>query len=189
MGQIISILAAVSNQITRPKLKHVIDRFEGYASGIILFVYVFIIVYGVITRQVTSPPVWGQDIVIGLFIWLSWLSTAYAVRTNSHLRFTLLFQRLSPKGIYAVYVVEWIMWFAFAGVILWYSLEPTSQVIETGTLVVGLPIPVWLFRLSIPVGFTLILMRVVQQAVIKTRAFRKGKPLQSDMGIGDQNDD
>lgn len=175
----------VVDRVTGSKLAHVVDRFEGYASAVILFVYIFLIVYGVVTRQIGRAPVWGQDVVIGLFIWLAWLSTAYAIRTNSHLRFTLLFKQLSPRGIYTVYVVEWLAWLAFAGVIFWYSIEPTRQVIETGTTVVGLPIPVWLFRLSIPVGFALILIRVGQQVVLKTRAYRAGEPLGTDIGLGE----
>jgi TRAP-type C4-dicarboxylate transport system permease small subunit len=185
MTALASILAASTTAISTDRIKRVIDNFEGYLAALMLFVYLLIILYDVGSRNFGRPPVWGQEVVIGLFIWLAWLSTAYAVRTNSHLRFTLLFERLPQRGVYAVYVVEWLLWVAFAGVIFWYSLEITGNVIETGTTVVGLPIPVWLFRASIPVGFGLILLRVAQRAIITTRAFRAGEEIGTDVGLGD----
>lgn len=180
-----SILAAPTTALDYDRFRRILDNFEGYLAALLLFVYLFIILYDVGTRNFGRPPVWGQEVVLGLFIWLAWLSTAYAVRTNSHLRFTLLFERLPQRGVYAVYVVEWLLWVAFAGVIFWYSIDITANVMETGTTVVGLPIPVWLFRASIPVGFGLILLRVAQRAVITTRAFRAGEEIGTDIGLGE----
>ncbi|WP_276258873.1 TRAP transporter small permease [Haloglomus litoreum] len=185
MNALISILAAATTALDSDRVRRALDNFEGYLAALLLFVYLFIILYDVGTRNFGRPPVWGQEVVLGLFIWLAWLSTAYAVRTNSHLRFTLVFERLSQRGVYAVYVLEWVLWVAFAGVIFWYSLDITANVMETGTTVVGLPIPVWLFRASIPVGFGLILLRVAQRAVITTRAFRAGEEIGTDVGLGE----
>lgn len=185
MTALASTLTAVTTAVDRDRIKQVLDSFEGYLAALLLFVYLCIILYDVGSRNLGRPPVWGQEVVLGMFIWLAWLSTSYAVRTNSHLRFTLLFERLSQRGVYAVYVVEWLLWVAFAGVIFWYSIEITANVFETGTTVVGLPIPVWLFRASIPVGFGLILLRVAQRAVITTRAFRAGEEIGTDVGLGE----
>jgi TRAP-type C4-dicarboxylate transport system permease small subunit len=185
MTALASILSAVNTAVGVDRAKRILDNFEGYLAALLLFVYLCIILYDVGSRNFGEPPVWGQEVVIGLFIWLAWLSTAYAIRTNSHLRFTLLFERLSQRGVYAVYVVEWLLWVAFAGVIFWYSIDITANVIETGTTVVGLPIPVWLFRASIPVGFGLILLRVAQRVVITTRAYRAGEEIGADVGLGE----
>lgn len=185
MTALVSILASWAGAVDSARIRRGLDNFEGYLAALLLFVYLFIILYDVALRNLGQPPVWGQEVVLGLFIWLAWLSTAYAVRTNSHLRFTLLFERLSQRGVYVIYVVEWLLWVAFAGTIFWYSIELTASVIETGTTVVGLPIPVWLFRASIPVGFALILVRVAQRAVITTRAFRAGEEIGADVGLGE----
>jgi TRAP-type C4-dicarboxylate transport system permease small subunit len=185
MTALASILSTVNTAVGVDRAKRILDNFEGYLAALLLFVYLCIILYDVGSRNFGEPPVWGQEVVIGLFIWLAWLSTAYAIRTNSHLRFTLLFERLSQRGVYAVYVVEWLLWVAFAGVIFWYSIDITANVIETGTTVVGLPIPVWLFRASIPVGFGLILLRVAQRVVITTRAYRAGEEIGADVGLGE----
>lgn len=185
MSALASILAAASTVASVDRAKRVVDNFEGYLAALLLFVYLLIILYDVLSRNFGKPPVWGQEVVLGLFIWLAWLSTAYAVRTNSHLRFTLLFERLPQRGVYAVYVVEWLLWLVFAGIIFWYSLDITANVMETATTVVGLPIPVWLFRASIPVGFGLILVRVAQRAFVTTRAFRAGEEIGVDIGLGE----
>jgi TRAP-type C4-dicarboxylate transport system permease small subunit len=185
MTALASILSTVNTAVGVDRAKRILDNFEGYLAALLLFVYLCIILYDVGSRNFGEPPVWGQEVVIGLFIWLAWLSTAYAIRTNSHLRFTLLFERLSQRGVYAVYVVEWLLWVAFAGVIFWYSIDITANVIETGTTVVGLPVPVWLFRASIPVGFGLILLRVAQRVVITTRAYRAGEEIGADVGLGE----
>jgi TRAP-type C4-dicarboxylate transport system permease small subunit len=181
-----AILGAANTAVDTDRIRRIVDNFEGYLAAVLLFVYLLIILYDVGSRNFGKPPVWGQEVVLGMFIWLAWLSTAYAVRTNSHLRFTLLFERLPQRGMYAVYVVEWLLWVAFAGIIFWYSIELTANVMETGSTVVGLPIPVWLFRASIPVGFALILLRVAQRAVITTLAFRAGDEIGTDIGLGNE---
>jgi TRAP-type C4-dicarboxylate transport system permease small subunit len=185
MSVLASILSTTNTAVDVDRVRRVLDNFEGYLAALLLFVYLCIILYDVISRNFGEPPVWGQEVVLGMFIWLAWLSTAYAVRTNSHLRFTLVFERLSQRGVYAVYVVEWLLWVAFGGIIFWYSIEITANVLETGTTIVGLPVPVWLFRASIPVGFGLILIRVAQRAVITTRAFRAGDEIGTDVGLGE----
>jgi len=185
MSALTTILSTANSAVDADRVRCVLDNFEGYLAALLLFVYLCIILYDVLSRNLGNPPVWGQEVVLGMFIWLAWLSTAYAVRTNSHLRFTLVFERLSQRGIYAIYVVEWLLWVAFAGIIFWYSLEITANTLETGTTVVGLPVPVWLFRASIPVGFGLILIRVAQRAVITTQALRGGEEIGTDIGLGE----
>lgn len=160
-------------------------NFEKYICSVLLIFYSLVIFYDIVARfLIAKPTVWGQQVVIGLFIWLAWIATAYAIRHRSHLRFTMFINNYSPRFLYLVYWVEWILWFLFAGSIFWFSIPVTEKYIAADATIVGTSIQEHFLRLSIPVGFGLILIRVAQQMFIITRKFMGGESIAIDSSIG-----
>jgi tripartite ATP-independent transporter DctM subunit len=69
---------------------------EGPAA-ILLAVEIGLLLAGVISRYVFhSPLVWTDELASVLFLWLSMLGAAIAVRRAEHMRMTALLQRMSP---------------------------------------------------------------------------------------------
>ena len=156
------------------------QNLEGYASTVLMLAYTAIILYTVVLRTFgfQIQQLYIQEVVIGSFIWLGWLSVSYVIRTDGHLRFTYFSKDYSARRKYIVYVVEWVCWLVFAGVIFWYSLDVLQTQMGSGGRITGTNVPSYLLYLAIPVGFGMILLRVLQQAVIVTRKFRAGERLQ-----------
>lgn len=154
-------------------------NFEGYLATALLLIYAFLLSINVLRRMIYGNEfLWTQDIIIGMFIWMSWLATAYAIRTRDHLRFTMVTKRMSNRQRYVVSWVEWILWICVAGVIVWYSQGFLEPYLRSGATVTSTPVPEWLLRIAIPVGFGLMLVRVLQMMVIMTRKYRNGEEIE-----------
>ncbi|MFD1598827.1 TRAP transporter small permease [Halobellus rarus] len=148
---------------------------ELYVGGSLLVIYGLLIGLSVIQRTLTGEQaLWVQEITIGMFVWVAWLSVAYVIRNEDHLRFTLVLSRLSNRGRYLLYWVEWALWVGFAGTVFVYSVPVLGDFIARQATITGTSIPDAVTYLAITVGFGLVLLRVAQQAVSVTLAFRRG---------------
>ncbi|GAB6861049.1 TRAP transporter small permease [Haloplanus litoreus] len=159
-----------------------IGRFERnaelYLGGTLLVVYGLVIGFAVIQRTLTGEQaLWAQESAIGMFVWVAWLSVAYVIRNEDHLRFTMVISGLSNTGRYLVYWVEWLCWVAFAGVVFVYSLPVFGSFLSRGATITGTRIPDAVTYLAVTVGVGLVLFRVVEQMLWVTHAFRHGEDI------------
>jgi TRAP-type C4-dicarboxylate transport system permease small subunit len=159
-----------------------IGRFERnaelYLGGTLLVVYGLVIGLAVIQRTLTGEQaLWAQESAIGMFVWVAWLSVAYVIRNEDHLRFTMVLSGLSNTGRYLVYWVEWLCWVAFAGVVFVYSLPVFGTFLSRGATITGTRIPDAVTYLAVTVGVGLVLFRVVEQMLWVTDAFRRGEDI------------
>ncbi|MGQ4555171.1 TRAP transporter small permease subunit [Halobellus sp. GM3] len=156
---------------------------ELYVAGSLLVIYGLLIGFSVIQRTLTSEQaLWAQEITIGMFVWVAWLSVAYVIRNEDHLRFTLVLSELSNRGRYLVYWIEWLLWVGFAGTVFAYSVPVLGGFIERRATITGTAVPDAVTYLAVTVGFALVLLRVAQQAVGVTLAFRRGEDVTHSQG-------
>ncbi|MFB6196418.1 MAG: TRAP transporter small permease [Haloplanus sp.] len=155
--------------------------FELYLGGTLLVVYGLVIGFSVIQRTLTGEQaLWAQESAIGMFVWVAWLSVAYVIRNEDHLRFTMVLSRLSNRGRYLVYWIEWLCWLGFAGVVFVYSLPVLRRFLSRGATITGTPVPDAVTYLAVTVGIGLVLFRVVEQMLWVTYAFRRGEDITYD---------
>jgi TRAP-type C4-dicarboxylate transport system permease small subunit len=158
--------------------------FEGYIALVLLAVVTVLVFVDVVNRTLRGTQfVWGLEVIEGLFIWITWLSAAFAMRHSSHLRFTLLREQWSARRNYVMYWVEWVLWFVVVGTIFWHSIPELERYVDAGRIVVGTNVPDALFYLAVPVGTATILVRVLQDILRVTRRYRGGDPLAPDASI------
>ena len=120
-------------RLQETRLGPVERNLELYIGGTLLVLYGLVIGFSVIQRTLTGEQVlWAQESAIGMFVWVAWLSVAYVIRNEDHLRFTMVLSGLSNTGRYVVYWVEWLCWLAFAGVVFVYSLPVFGDFLSRG---------------------------------------------------------
>ena len=173
--------------VPRKTLEKLEKNLEGYLSAVIMVIYTFVILLTIFSRYFTLgfAAAWVQEVVLGGFIWLAWLSVAYVMRHDDHLRFTLFRRNFSNRSQYGVYALEWIGWLIFAGVVFWFSLPILEQRIESGATITGTEFPKFLTYLAVPVGFGVILLRTIQQGVIVTRQYLAEGEIEMEEGLED----
>jgi len=156
--------------------KRIAANAEIYLATLLLIFYILLIATNTLLREIGLDRLpWGQEIVLGAFIWAVWLSAGYAIKTGEHLRFNGLISKSSDRVIYIAQLLESVLWVIFAVVVFTFSLETLSFYIDTGSNITGTTIPEYVRRAAIPVGMLVVIIRTLERSVLLTRSYRQGE--------------
>ena len=132
----------------------------------------------VLRREVLSySSIWGEEIVRYSFIYLAWIGAAAAVRERGHIRIDVIMQYVGPKPKALLYLFGDFVMVAVSLVALYYSYETVHIAAKFGSVTDGLRISrVW-FLMAVPIGFALILFRLIQSIIRDIADLRAGRPV------------
>ena len=132
----------------------------------LLVFYVFVcavIVQEVVRRFVLNySSAWAEETARYAFIYLGYVGTAYAVRERAHIRFDILLQRLPPRLHGYVYIFAEACTLLFAIIALYWSMQSIQQFIRFEGASPVLRINKAWFVAAVPIGFALVILRVLQ---------------------------
>ena len=147
------------------------DRNFEDSLGSIFYVYMTVIIFAEVVRRYVfnNSSSWADETAVYAFIWLSYLSASAAVRTRSHLSFSFL-DGVIPIGIklYLRLFAD-ICFIVVAVLILVTSIPIVGGQIQYGQLMRGIDLPMALAGLAVPVGWSLILFRIIQRSYLMIR--------------------
>jgi len=151
------------------------DKFEEIIGVTVLGVVVTLIFLGVVLRLIfTSGLPWQEELSRFGFVFVCYLGASYGIKSQDHIRITFVADAL-PKGAQKVLrVITDIVWIGFNIFIVIISLNVYQHMRnfrgESGIL----KIPLHNVFLTIPVGFALLTLRLIQQYIIKLIKPRTG---------------
>ncbi|EAQ24105.1 MULTISPECIES: TRAP transporter small permease [Roseovarius] len=156
-----------------------LDRnLERWALLIFYMMLVVTMAIEVIRREVFAySSVWGEEIVRYAFIYLAWIGAAAAVRERAHIRIDVIMHYVGPRMKAALYILGDLVMAAVAVVALYWSWETVLVSAKFGSVSAGLRVSMVWFLLAVPVGFGLMLLRLVQSFLRDLRALRDGTPV------------
>jgi len=159
------------------RVLHAIDREgERYLMLVFYCFIVFVIVTEVVRRFVLDfSSLWGEEAARCAFIYLGWIGAAYAVKQRAHIRFDFVSRVLPPRGAVCVYLFAELATLVFAGFALYWSLQSMFTMIRFDALSPALRIPQAWFAAAVPLGFALLIVRVLQSIVRDWRNFVAGR--------------
>lgn len=153
-------------------------NFEGYIGSIMLFAYTLLIGYTIFQRSTFGdPPAYTLSVTLYLFTWMTWLAAGWAIRHDSHFRFTLVRENLTNRVNYALRYLDIVAWIFFAGIVTLYLLEILRLRLESGRKILGTPIPLWTAYLAVAAGMVLIILRSLQKAMLIRRQYKNGEDI------------
>ena len=119
-----------------------------------------IVTYDVIARYVfNAPTLWANEIAVYLVQAIVFLPMGLLVIDNSHVRVTLLTDRLSPWMQARLHRFSLVMTAVFATVIVWLGWAYTAHAWKQGQLSPTLlAVPLWIPNALIPLGGLLLLI-------------------------------
>ncbi|MEP7206802.1 MAG: TRAP transporter small permease [Casimicrobiaceae bacterium] len=143
--------------------------FERLEEGLIAFLLAFMTLLSfsqVIARYVFNYSfVWALELVTFCFAWLIFLGMAYGVRVGSHIGVDALVKSLGPVAARRVSIVATVGCIVYAGIVFIGSWNYVAKMVEIGTLAQDMPVPLWVPRLALPVGFAILFLRFIQVLV------------------------
>lgn len=132
----------------------------------------------VIRREVLSySSIWGEEIVRYSFIYLAWIGAAAAVKERGHIRIDVILQYVGPRVKALLYILGDLVMFAVAVVALVYSFETVMVSAKFGSVSHGLRVSQVWFLSAVPIGFSLVLFRLIQSFLRDVNDLRHGRPV------------
>jgi C4-dicarboxylate transporter DctQ subunit len=143
-----------------------LDRAEEYLTAALLAAMTLLTFAQVVLRYVfDSGLVWALETTVYLFGWLVLIGISAGVRTNSHIAVDMLTKHLKPAMQKAVALLAMAMCLLYAGLMLTASWTLVARLQAFGSLAHDVPLPRWVLLLSLPIGFALLGLRLIQATV------------------------
>ncbi len=159
-------------------MRNLVNKMEEGLLAFLLAAMVVVTFSQVVARYVfNSGAVWALELTTFLFAWLILLGASYGIRTNAHIgvdAFVRLFstrvQRLFGLAVTSAMLAYGV--FMLAG-----SSRYVGRMYEIGIAAVDMPIPRWIPLTALPLGFILIIYRILELAWRIARGHETGLTL------------
>jgi len=138
-------------------------RLEEGLIALLLAVMTLITFVQVVARYVFNYSfVWALELTTFLFAWLIFLGMAYGVRVGSHIGVDTLVKSLGPRASRIAGAAAAFLCLVYAVIIFYGSWQYVAKMYQIGILAQDLPIPQWVPRLALLVGFGLLILRFAE---------------------------
>ena len=143
-----------------------LDRFEEAVVVVLMAGMTLLAFAQVVARYVFNYSfVWALELVTFLFGGLIFLGMSYGVRVGAHIGVDALVKQLSPARARAVGIVATILCMVYATIVFVGAWTYVGKMYEIGILAQDMPIPQWIPRVVLPLGYALLFLRFGQALV------------------------
>lgn len=140
-----------------------LERLEEWLIAFLLAAMTVITFSQVVARYVFNYSfVWALELTTTLFAWLIFLGMSYGVRVGAHIGVDAFVRLLGPKAARAVTAVAAALCLVYALIVLVGSSNYLGRMYDLGIDMQDLPIPQWIPRVVLPLGFALLALRFAQ---------------------------
>ncbi len=106
--------------------------------------------------------VWALEVTGVLFAWLIFVGMAYGVRVGAHIGIDALVKTLGARTQRAVAIVVALLCIVYASIFTAGGYLYVHKIYDVGILMQDVPIPQWIPRVILPLGFLLLTFRYLQ---------------------------
>ena len=145
------------------KVKWLAEHFEEMLAATLLAMMACLAMVNVVTRYVIELPLaFTEELEVNAMVWLTLLGSAAAFRKRKHLRLLFFIQKL-PPGLRTA--LERTITLMAAGLFCYLGYLGCLQLLDERLLEItseSLGYPQWIYTLSIPIGCTFVVFRLLQ---------------------------
>ena len=160
-------------------LKLLNENLERWALLVFYVMLVITMAVEVIRREVFAySSIWGEEVVRYAFIYLAWIGAAAAVRERAHLRIDVIFNYIvSNRAKTLLYLFGDLVMLAVALIAVYWSWETVLVSWKFGSVSHGLRVSMVWFLMAVPLGFGLMIFRLLQSILRDLSDLKSGKPV------------
>ena len=154
------LLAWLDNNFEKPFL------FFGLLS--IILIITFQTAYRYIISHFTDgagSAIWTEELARFIFIWISYLAAPLAIKNRENIRVDFIFDRLSDKWQKIFWIVNTSCFLVLGIVVVSMGISLIQMQIRFPQITPALQIPYYIPYLILPIGFGLMVLRLVQDLV------------------------
>lgn len=145
-----------------------------YASALLMLGLTGVILYAVVARYFfNAAPIWSEEVPRVLFLWVTYLAIAIAVRRGQALRITFILQRLPPLARVLIEMLMHLAIFVMLAFLVWHNRPVIELNAQTRMLATQWPDATRFWPLS--VGCVLIGLYQLRLVLHSVRAYRDAR--------------
>ena len=156
------------------------ERLENWMITVFYTYFIVIIVLEVTLRYgFNKSTIIGEETARHAFIWLSWIAASVAVKKRIHIKIAYLEHKVSRIKQYYLNFLYNGLFILFCIISIAFVIPIMRDQIEFETLSRAAQYPMWIPYLSVPLGYSLMIFRVVQNIIIDVKDLKAGRPIQT----------
>ena len=164
-----------------------LDRYLERSVMVYSYLMIAAIIFIEVLRRfiLSEQAAWSTTLPPVLFMIMAWFGCAFCVRRRSHLAFTELRSKLPRTGQFLCLTLDAVLWFSFCWIIVVTSARVTANSAANYQIMLGTDdVQLWWFLLTVPMAFTLLAARVIENFLEDINHYRDNKPLVRQVLIG-----
>ena len=155
-------------------MKNVIRFLDNHLEEVICVflsvLYLTLALVQIIARYTTLTLPWTEEAARYTFIWSCFIGVPWATRKLAHLKVDILILKLSPKMHRIYMIASHALVLVASAFITYFGWEVCMKQMTIGQMMTGLPLPMWIMYLILPVSFALNIIRCVEIIVEEIKA-------------------
>ena len=154
------------------------DNLERWALLVFYCLLVVTMAVEVLRREIFSySSIWGEEIVRYSFIYLVWIGASAAVKERAHIRIDVLFHYVPVRVKALLFIFGDLVMLFVACIAIYWSFETVLVSWKFGSVSHGLRVSMVWFLMAVPLGFALMVFRLLQSLKRDVADFRAGRPV------------
>jgi TRAP-type C4-dicarboxylate transport system permease small subunit len=121
--------------------------------------------------------IWAEEIARYAFIYVSWVGASAAIKERAHIRIDLILPLLGDRGRALIMILGDLVTIVLAVLAFWWSLESVLVSVKFGSVTHGLRISLAWFLAAVPLGFAMMLVRLIQSIIRDVSDLKAGRPI------------
>lgn len=185
-GAVVMLFAA-SVLLVIYKLVPLIDRHLERA----VMVWTYLLIAGIIFVEVfrrfvlNEQTPWSTTLPPFLFLIMTWFGCSYNIRLRTHLAFAEFRTNMGRTGQMLCLTLDAVLWLVFCWVVVVTSARVTANSASNFQIMLGTDgILQWWFLIAVPIAFTMMATRVLENLLEDVAHYRSGEDLISPAVIG-----
>ncbi len=159
-------------------LKILNENAERWALLVFYILLVATMAIEVLRREIFAySSIWGEEVVRYAFIYLAWIGAAAAVRERAHIRIDVIFNYISNRSKTLLYIFGDLVMMAVAVLAVYWSWETVAVSWKFGSVSHGLRVSMVWFLMAVPIGFGLMIFRLLQSLKRDVADLIAGRPV------------
>ena len=184
---LIAMLVSSVILLTLYRLVPLVDRHLERTVMIWTYLIIAAVIFvEVFRRFILSQQVpWSTTLPPFLFLIMTWFGCSYNIRLRTHLSFTEFRGKLPRDLQFLCLVLDAVLWLGFCWVVVVTSARVTANSASNFQIMLGTDnVLQWWFLITVPIAFTMMATRVVENLLEDIANYRNGRPLIGSSFIG-----
>jgi C4-dicarboxylate transporter DctQ subunit len=140
-----------------------LSRLEEWLVAFLLAAMTLITFMQVVARYIFNYSfTWALELTTFLFAGLIFIGMSYGVRVGAHIGIDVLTKKLPPATARVVAIVATLLCLVYAAIVFYGAWVYVDKMYEIGIYAQDVPVPAWMPRLVLPLGYALLFFRMLQ---------------------------